>query len=109
MVADREARRSFTPDEEHAQDEPRPGNENEDLMEQNSKLSFKREVEALQAIRDELKVKAHLAKAEIKDEWSQLEGQLNHLEEELLRTADHVKEPLHAIGHPRPATSGGWP
>jgi predicted nucleic acid-binding Zn-ribbon protein len=66
-------------------------------MEQNSKMTFTREIEALQTIRDELKVKTHLAKADIKDEWNQLESKWQRVEEEVRRTASHVKEPLHAI------------
>jgi len=66
-------------------------------MEQNSKMTFKREIEALQTIRDELKVKTHLAKADIKDELSQLESKWQRVEEELRRTANQVKEPLHSI------------
>lgn len=66
-------------------------------MEPNGKLTFNREIEALQAIRDELRIKTHLAKADIKDEWNQLEGKWQSVEEELRRTASHVKEPLHTI------------
>jgi predicted component of type VI protein secretion system len=66
-------------------------------MEQNAKLTFKREVEALQTIRDELKLKAHLAKADVKDEWNRLENKWQAVEEEIRRTASHAKEPLHSL------------
>jgi hypothetical protein len=66
-------------------------------MEEMSKVSFKREFEALATIRDELKVKAHLAKAEVKDELGRLENRWQMLEQELRRSSSHVKEPLDDI------------
>lgn len=66
-------------------------------MEQNAKITFKREVEALQTIRDELKLKAHLAKADVKDEWNRLENKWQVVEEEIRRTASQAKEPLQSL------------
>jgi hypothetical protein len=67
-------------------------------MEDSTKFSFERELGALQTLRDELKLKAHLAKADVKDELNQLETRWLRVEEELRRTAGHVKQPLEAIG-----------
>jgi hypothetical protein len=66
-------------------------------MQESSKVSFKREFEALATIRDELKLKAHLAKADIKDELGRLETRWQKLEEEVRRNSTHMKEPLDDI------------
>ena len=63
-------------------------------MEETSKISFKKEFEALATIRDELKLKAHLAKADVKDELGRLENRWLRLEEELRRSTSHLKEPI---------------
>jgi hypothetical protein len=61
------------------------------------KISFKREFEALVTIRDELKLKAHLAKADMKDELNRLEKRWLRLEEELRREGSHMREPLEEL------------
>jgi hypothetical protein len=66
-------------------------------MEDTQKISFKREFEALATIRDELKLKAHLAKADMKDELNRLEKRWLKLEEELRRGTGHMKEPLEEL------------
>jgi hypothetical protein len=67
-------------------------------MGQAANSSFKRELQALVTLRDELKLKAHLAKADVKDELNRLEAKWEHVEEELRRTASHAKEPIETIG-----------
>ncbi len=68
-------------------------------MTSTSKVTFTRELDALVTLRDELKLKAHLAKAELKDEIERLDKKWQLVENELRLTADHAKEPLQAIGH----------
>ena len=63
-----------------------------------SKFSFDRELDALQTLRDELKLKAHLAKADVKDELSRLETKWERVEQELKRSAGQMKQPLEALG-----------
>ena len=60
--------------------------------------SLKREREALQQLRDELKLQLHLGKAEAKKEWDRLERQWVQLEAELGRVGEQAKEPLEDIG-----------
>ncbi len=67
-------------------------------MENKTKFDFKREYDALLTIRDELRLKAHLAKADIKDEYDRLEGRFHQIEEDLRRTRAHVQEPAELIG-----------
>jgi uncharacterized protein YicC (UPF0701 family) len=55
--------------------------------------------DALVTIRDELRLKAHLAKSDIKDELNRLETKWQRVEEELKRTSGHVKQPLAELGH----------
>lgn len=43
-------------------------------------MSYKDEFEKLKTKRDELKLKAHLFKSDVKDEWNELEDRWNHLE-----------------------------
>lgn len=64
-----------------------------------SKMKFSREFDALVTIRDELKLKAHLAKADLKDELEKLESKWELVENDLRLTAKHAKEPIEAIGH----------
>lgn len=59
--------------------------------------NFDREMDALRALRDELKLKAHLAKADIKSEWNDLEKKWERVDEELRRATQHVKAPLQSI------------
>jgi hypothetical protein len=63
-------------------------------MPESTKVNFKRELEALATIRDELKVKAHLAKADVKDEISRLETKWQQVEAEIKRGASQVNETL---------------
>ena len=67
-------------------------------MEQNAKMTFKREVEALQTIRDELKLKAHLARKDVQDEIDRLEAKYRLVEEELARAKSHTKAEVSKVG-----------
>ena len=67
-------------------------------MENKTKFDFKKEFAALCTIRDELRVKAHLAKADAKDELERLESRFHQIEEDVRRVGAHVKEPVEVIG-----------
>jgi hypothetical protein len=67
-------------------------------MENKAKFDFKKEYAALCTIRDELRLKAHLAKADVKDELERLEGRFHQVEEDFRRTRAHVQEPAELIG-----------
>lgn len=66
-------------------------------MEDNLKAQFKRELDALATLRDELKVKAHLAKADVQDEWNKLESRFQNVESDLKQSSQNLKQPLDAI------------
>ncbi len=51
----------------------------------------------LSTLRDELRVQLELAKAEIKQEWDRLETTWLQIQDEIKRTADSTKEPLHTV------------
>lgn len=61
------------------------------------KQRFTQELRELQTLRDELKVKIHLAAADARDQWDALERKLEKVENELGRVGDHAKEPLEEI------------
>jgi hypothetical protein len=67
-------------------------------MEQTVKETFKRELEALATIRDELKLKAHLARKDVQDEIDRLEVKYRRVDEELARTKSHAKLEAAKIG-----------
>lgn len=67
-------------------------------MEDKAKLDFTQELDAARTIRDELRLKAHLAKADLKDELQRVESRFHQIEEDLRRTRDHLKEPAEVIG-----------
>lgn len=48
--------------------------------------------------RDEIRLKMHLAKAEIRDEWETLEGKWEHLEGRMAGVADETREAGKGIG-----------
>jgi hypothetical protein len=68
-------------------------------MDTNPKTNFKRELDALATIRDELKVKAHLAKKEIQDELDRLEAKWLRVDEELQRAKAHAKEDAQSMSN----------
>lgn len=53
---------------------------------------FTRELTALATLRDELKLKAHLARAELKTQLDELERRWLLADEQFQRTKRHVKE-----------------
>jgi DNA-binding transcriptional regulator GbsR (MarR family) len=67
-------------------------------MEETVRSSFKRELDALATIRDELKLKAHLARKDVQDEIDQLEAKYRRVDEELGRTKSHAKAEVARIG-----------
>lgn len=66
-------------------------------METSAMTHFKRELEALATIRDELKLKAHLAKKDIQDELDRLEIKWSRADEELQRVKAQAKQDAQAI------------
>jgi len=66
-------------------------------MEPTSKTNFGTELQSLVTLRDELKLKAHLAKSDIKDELARLEAKLGLAQEEVQRTTSHVKTEVDAV------------
>lgn len=62
------------------------------------KATMQRELDSLVRTRDELRVQAHLAKADARKEWDRLEGGLRRLQGELQRLAEHSKDAAHDIG-----------
>jgi len=61
-------------------------------MEDSAFSDFKRELTALATIRDELKLKAHLARAEVKNELNELERRWLLADEQLQRAKAHAKQ-----------------
>jgi CBS domain-containing protein len=55
------------------------------------------ELEDLRRVRDELRVKAHLAKAEVRDRWDDLEHGLTSLERRVKQTSRAAEEPLRKL------------
>jgi hypothetical protein len=68
-------------------------------MEQSIKHTFKRELDALGTIRDELKLKAHLARKDVQDEIDRLESKYRLVDQELDRTKAHAKSEVERIGN----------
>ncbi|NKF23494.1 hypothetical protein [Solimonas marina] len=54
-------------------------------MSDSEKLALNDELAALRATRDELKLQAHLLRAEVRDRWNELEAHLDALNEHLGR------------------------
>jgi hypothetical protein len=61
------------------------------------KASLQREQDALQGIAEELRLKASLARADIKAELDRIEVKLRRAHEDILRLGEHVKAPLHEL------------
>lgn len=61
------------------------------------KQSLKQELESLQTVAEELRLKAALARADLKSELDSLESKLRRAQEDLVRTGEHVKAPLHEL------------
>jgi chromosome segregation ATPase len=67
-------------------------------MEQTLKAKFQRELDALTTIRDELRLKAHLAQKDVQDELRKLESRLGAVDEELGRVKTHTKVEIERLG-----------
>ena len=61
------------------------------------KTSLQREQDSLQGIAEELRLKATLARADIKDELDRLEVKLRRAHEDISRLGEHMKPPLHEL------------
>ena len=55
-------------------------------------------VEKLKQERDELRLKMHLASADLKDEWEEAERKLSHLEGRMARLGQEAKEAAEDVG-----------
>lgn len=62
------------------------------------KAQLDREYEDLKQVRDELRVKAHLAKADMKDAWDDLEAKWPRVESSLKRFEDQASKALDEFG-----------
>ena len=58
---------------------------------------MKKELDELRRIRDEVRVQAHLGKAEVRDRWESLERGLESLESKAKRASRAAEEPLHKL------------
>jgi uncharacterized phage infection (PIP) family protein YhgE len=67
-------------------------------MEQTIKSKFKRELDAITTIRDELRLKAHLARKDLKDEIAELESKLSRADDEISRVKAHAQNDVEQIG-----------
>lgn len=64
-----------------------------------TEVSRRREImDKLRQERDELKLKAHLGKAELKDEWEALERKWERLEGRMEGAAEEAREASHEVG-----------
>lgn len=54
-------------------------------------------VQNLKTLRDEIKVQVHLAKAELKDEWEELEPKFEDMEEKLGSAAEGTRQTVNVI------------
>ena len=61
------------------------------------KLKIEREIDELRRVRDELKVRIHLAKADAKDRWDEVEHQFRRLESKGHQIAQASEEPLRDV------------
>ena len=62
-----------------------------------SKERFQKELDELRRVRDELKLRIHLAKAEAKDGWDKLEHQFHRLETKARQISQASEEPLRDV------------
>lgn len=58
---------------------------------------MKRELDDLRRMRDELRVRAHLGKAEVRDRWELLERGFEALESKANRTSQAAEAPLRQL------------
>jgi acetoin utilization protein AcuB len=79
-------------DDAQPREEPKKGN----IMDIEKRLA--NEIDDLRRVRDELRVKIHLGKAEAKDLWEKTEHKLHEAEAKLKSISEQAEEPLHDIG-----------
>ena len=72
-------------------------NPREETIMSDWKARTQREIDELRRMRDELKVRVHLAKAEAKDRWDELEKQFHRLESKGHQIAQASEEPLRDV------------
>lgn len=65
---------------------------------QETQNAIQNELRALETVRDELKLKLHLAKADAKSEWEKLEHTYQRIQEQLQMTRNGAEQPLKEIG-----------
>lgn len=56
------------------------------------------ELDTLRTLRDELRVRAHLGRAEVRDLWEDAEKRWHKLEAEAGRVREQAREPMEQIG-----------
>ena len=61
------------------------------------KAALQRELDALQPVAQELRLKAALARADLKSELDGLEVKLRRAQEDVRRLGEHVQGPLHEL------------
>ena len=72
-------------------------NRTKETMMPESKERFHKELDELRRVRDELKVRIHLAKADAKDRWDKLEQQFHRLEAKARQISQVSEEPLRDV------------
>jgi len=72
-------------------------NRTKETMMPESKERFHKELDELRRVRDELKVRIHLAKADAKDRWDKLEQQFHRLEAKAGQISQISEEPLRDV------------
>ena len=72
-------------------------NQKEETIMSEWKAKTQREIDELRRLRDELKVRIHLAKADAKDRWEELEHRFRRLESKGHQIAQASEEPLRDV------------
>ncbi len=72
-------------------------NRTEETIMSEVKTKVQHEIDELRRVRDELRVRIHLAKAEAKDRWDELEHQFRRLESKGHQIAQASQEPLRDV------------
>ncbi len=67
-------------------------------MDEQKKSRLQDELEKLEQMRDELRLHAHLFKADMKDEWADLEGKIGHIKRNLRPVQKAAEETLEDVG-----------
>jgi predicted nucleic acid-binding Zn-ribbon protein len=67
-------------------------------MDEERKGRLKDEMEKLEQMRDELRLQAHLFKAEVKDEWEDLEDKIAKIRHNLRPVQKAAEETLEEVG-----------